>query len=144
MNRTWYAAMAVGLILTGCQVDHAGAHPDTFNLNQDFDLGGGKVASTDGDGLRLRFTDVFEGSRCPERVECFWTGQARLSILVQPTGEAPSTLEINTNPAPGQNVSTGRVGEYTIELKSLEPYPQTPDDATPLEDYRVTLLVGKG
>ncbi len=115
MNRTWCAAMAVALILSGCQVDHAGADPVTLNLNQDFDLGGGQEASIDG-GLRVRFTDVFEDSRCPERVECFWTGQARLSIEVQPTGDPPSTLQFNTNPAPGQNVSTGRVGEYTIAM----------------------------
>jgi hypothetical protein len=29
-------------------------------------------------------------------------------------------------------------------MRSLEPYPQTPEDATPLADYRLTLSVAKG
>ena len=33
------------------------------------------------------------------------------------------------------------VDDYTIELKSLDPYPQTPDDRIALEDYTATLLV---
>jgi hypothetical protein len=52
-------------------------------------------------------------------------------------------MEFNTNPAPGQTRQTTEVGAYTVELKSLDPYPQTPDDATALEDYSATLLVRK-
>lgn len=148
MTRAWCVAVVLTLLLTGCQVDNAAADPVdgpvNAGLNQDFTLGGGQEASIDGEGLRVRFTDVGEDSRCPARVECFWTGQARLAILVQPDAHAPSTLEFNTNPVPGQKVSTVRVDEYTIAMRSLEPYPQTPDDATSLEDYRVTLSVSKG
>ncbi len=49
----------------------------------------------------------------------------------------------NTNPAAGQNVSTVIAGEYTVTMRSLEPYSQTPDDATSLEDYRLRLSVVK-
>jgi hypothetical protein len=36
-----------------------------------------------------------------------------------------------------------QVGEYAIELVSLDPYPQTPDDALALEQYRATLVMRK-
>jgi len=91
--------------------------------------------------LRLRFADVLEDSRCPTEVECFWTGQARIAIEVQPDGSGPTAVQFNTNPAPGQTVNTATVGRYTIELRSLDPYPQTPDDPIRFESYRATLMV---
>ena len=51
--------------------------------------------------------------------------------------------DFNTNPAPGENVHTVGVDEYSVELKSLDPYPRTPDDPIAFEDYRATLLVGR-
>ncbi|MCW2514665.1 MAG: hypothetical protein JWR11_3707 [Mycobacterium sp.] len=144
MIRSWLPVLALGLALAGCRMDHAAAGPVTFDLDQPFALGGGQEASINGADLRVRFTDVLEDSRCPKQVECFWTGQARMAIVVQPAGDSPTTLEFNTNPAPGQAVSTVQVGGYTITLRSLDPYPQTPDDATSLEDYRATLSVTKG
>ena len=33
------------------------------------------------------------------------------------------------------------VDGYTIDLKSLEPYPRTPDDGVALEEYTATLVV---
>jgi len=131
------AAVAVSLLAAGCQV--ASADP---GLDRDFTLGGGQEASVD--GLRVRFANVLEDSRCPASVACFWSGQARLTVVAQTEGGPPTTVEFNTNPAPGQGVSSDQVGDYTVTMRSLEPYPQTPEDATPLEEYRVTLSVAKG
>jgi len=131
------AAVAVSLLAPGCQV--ASADP---GLDRDVTLGGGQEASVD--GLRVRFADVLEDSRCPTSVACVWSGQARLTVVAQAEDGPPTTVEFNTNPAPGQGFSSGRVGDYTVTMRSLEPYPQTPEDATPLEDYRLTLSVAKG
>jgi len=139
--KAWAPALAaVTLLAAGCQAASAG--PLVYGLDQDFTLGGGQEASVD--GLHVRFSDVLEDSRCPARVACFWTGQARLTVVAQAGDDPATTVEFNTNPAPGQGVSSGRVGDYTIAMHSLEPYPQTPEDATPLEDYRLTLSVAKG
>lgn len=141
MIKAWLPALAaVSLLAAGCQV--ASADPVTVGLDRDFTLGGGQEASVD--GLRVRFADVLEDSRCPARVACFWSGQARLTVVAQPEGDPPTTVVFNTNPAPGQGVSSGTVGEYTVTMRALEPYPQTPEDATPFEDYRLTLSVTKG
>jgi hypothetical protein len=74
-------------------------------------------------------------------VQCVWTGQARIAIVVQPDSTAPTTVEFNTNPAPGQTVNMATVGAYRIELRSLDPYPQTPEDPIAFEDYRATLVL---
>lgn len=138
MITAWLPALAaVGLLAAGCPV--ASADP---SLDRDFTLGGGQETSVD--GLRVRFADVLEDSRCPARVACFWSGQARLTVVAQTDDAPPTTVEFNTNPAPGQGVSSGRVGDYTVTMRSLAPYPQTPEDATPLADYRLTLSVAKG
>lgn len=145
MNKwTWFLAVLIGLALMGCHVDEpARADVPEVNLNQPFALGGGQEAVIPSEKLRLRFTDVLEDSRCPTRVQCFWTGQARIAFEVQPDGAAPTTVEVNTNPAPGQTVTSATIGTYRIELQSLDPYPQTPDDPIAFEDYRATLVVRK-
>jgi hypothetical protein len=134
----------IGLALMGCHVDEpARADASEFSLNEPFVLGGGQDALIPSEKLRLRFTDVLEDSRCPTRVQCFWTGQARIALEVQPDGSSPTTIEFDTNPAPGQTVTSATIGAYSIELQSLDPYPQTPDDPIAFEDYRATLVVNK-
>jgi hypothetical protein len=132
------------LALVSCHVGGpARADVPEFNLNQPFALSGGQEALIPSENLRLRFTDVLEDSRCPTQVDCFWTGQARIAVAVQPEEGNPTKVEFNTNPAPGQTVKVVTVGQYSVELQSLDPYPQTPDPI-PFEDYRATLLVRKG
>jgi hypothetical protein len=103
----------------------------------------GQDAVITGENLRLHFDEVLEDSRCPAQVECVWTGQARIAVVVHAAASTPITVAFNTNPAPGQNAQTAQVGEYKITLLSLEPYPQTPEDPIDLEQYRATLEVSK-
>lgn len=119
------------------------ARADTVEarLDRPFVLAGGQQASLTGESLRLRFTAVPEDSRCPTEVECFWTGQARVIVMVDDGRAGEETVEFNTNPAPGQNRQTVQTGDYELTLQALDPYPRTPDDAPPLSDYRATLLV---
>jgi hypothetical protein len=63
---------------------------------------------------------------------------------VQPEGSDSTNVEFNTNPAPGQTVTVATVGRYSVELQSLDPYPQTPENPIPFEDYRAALVVRKG
>ncbi|MEO3758504.1 hypothetical protein ABGB19_09510 [Mycobacterium sp. B14F4] len=141
--RTWLAAVVV-LALVSCQ----GGHPARANgieaaLGQPFTLAGGQQATIIGAPLRLRFTQVLEDSRCPTEVECVWTGQARVAVEVERGQGRPTTVEFNTNPAPGQNRQAVRSDGYLIALQALDPYPRTPDDVATLEDYRATLLVSR-
>lgn len=139
----WLLAMA-GLALAGCQGSHH-ARADTVEarLDQPFVLAGGQQADIAGEPLRLRFTEVLEDSRCPTEVECFWTGQARVAVVIEDDRSGQQTVEFNTNPAPGQNRQTVRAGGDEITLQALDPYPRTPDDHLTLSDYRATLLVSR-
>jgi hypothetical protein len=141
---TWPFAALLGLALISCHIDEpARADVPEFGLNEAFTLGGGQDALIPGENLRLRFTDVLEDSRCPTQVECFWTGQARITIAVQPEGDGSTTVEFNTNPAPGQTVNEATVGRYSVDLQSLDPYPQRPEDPVLFKGYRATLVVRK-
>ncbi|MDT5019166.1 MAG: hypothetical protein QOD39_5326 [Mycobacterium sp.] len=143
MNKLWIVVALLGIALAGCQFSQkADADPSEFILNQIFTLGGGQEAVIRGQNLSLRFTEVLEDSRCPKQVECFWTGQARISIVVE-SGKGQTTVSFNTNPAPGLNQQTADVGDYAIVLESLDPYPETPDGGIALQDYRAMLLVRK-
>src|SRR6185312_11912344 len=138
----WLIVAVLALAMTACQASRkAEADPVEFALGQEFPLSGGKEATIAGENLRVRFTDVLEDSRCPTEVECFWTGQARIALAVEPAGREATTVNFNTNPAPGQNVQTADVDAFTVELKSLEPYPRTPDDPIAFEGYTATLVV---
>jgi hypothetical protein len=138
----WAFVALFGLALIGCHMgQQARADAPEANLNEAFMLGGRQEAVIAGENLRLRFDQVLEDSRCPVRVECVWTGQARIAIVVQPDGGEPSTVTFNTNPAPGQTINVVAVGDHTVELQSLDPYPQSPEEPIPVEDYRATLLV---
>jgi hypothetical protein len=126
-----------------CHIDEpARADVPEFNLNEAFTLAGGQEGLIPSEKLRLGFAEVLEDSRCPTQVECFWTGQARIAITVQPEGSTATKVEFNTNPAPGQTVKVADASPYSVVLQSLDPYPQTPD-AIAFEDYRVTLVVRK-
>jgi hypothetical protein len=135
--------VALSLTSAACHADQAAAQPLAINVGQPFTLAGGQEATVNGENMRIRFDQVLEDSRCPKQVECFWTGQARVSLLVEPNGRGESTLEFNTNPAPDQNDQMARLDEYTFTMDSLEPYPQTPEQSIPLADYRLRLTVGK-
>jgi hypothetical protein len=140
----WPFVVLFGLALMSCQFDEAArADVPEVNLNEAFALAGGQEGLIPSEKLRLRFAELLEDSRCPTQVECFWTGQARIAVSVHPDGSAPTTIEFNTNPAPGQTVKVAQVDRYSIELQSLDPYPQTPDPPIAFEDYRATLVVRK-
>src|ERR1700712_3757212 len=100
-------AFCAALALASCQV--ARADPSEYGLNEPFALAGGQEAEIRAVGLRLRFTEVLEDSRCPKLVACFWSGQARIAVVVEQSGSLPTTVQFNTNPAPGQNIQTVRV-----------------------------------
>jgi hypothetical protein len=143
VRKLWLATVTIGLALASCHSNQAVAQPITAKLGQAFTLAGGQEATVDGENMRVRFDKVLEDSRCPKQVECFWTGQARIAVLVEPNGRGETTLEFNTNPAPGQNNQTAQLDEYTVAMDSLDPYPQNPNQPIPLEDYRVRLTVTK-
>ena len=91
--------------------------------------------------LTLEFVELLEDSRCPRQVDCFWSGQGRLVVEVWLTGEEPTTFELNTLPTDNKNFISYET--YQIQLLSLDPYPETPEQQIALEDYQATFVVTK-
>jgi hypothetical protein len=91
------------------------------------------------DGLTVEFSEILEDSRCPRQVDCVWSGQGRLVIYVWLTGQEPTAFELNTLSSLNQSVISYEA--YQIELLSLDPYPETPEQEIALEDYEATFVV---
>jgi hypothetical protein len=116
---TWPFVVLLGLALTSCQVDEpARADVPEFSLNDAFTLSGVQDGLIPSERLRIRFADVMEDSRCPTQVECFWTGQARIAVSVQPDGSGSTTVEFNTKPRAGPDGqgSDGRAIQHRVAI----------------------------
>ncbi|MBK8900648.1 MAG: hypothetical protein IPM53_05680 [Anaerolineaceae bacterium] len=127
--------LAAGLWLRACHTPE----PSPVQLDQSFTISINQPAQFAEKGLSLTFQDVLEDSRCPSNVQCAWAGQARISIRVSQTGQAPATLEMNTNPPLEQDVVT--YGDFQIQLLALDPYPEEIGQHIPAKRYEATFLV---
>ena len=77
-------------------------------------------------GMKIKFLDVLEDSRCPEGRQCIWAGNAKVRIAVWTGRQKPLVLEVNSTLQP-QVVNYGR---YEIRLAALDPKP-TADNGKP-------------
>ena len=94
-----------------------------------------------GQQVTVRFDRVLEDSRCPAQVDCVWAGQARIALVVESGGAPPQTVELSTFPASDATGPTARVGVHSVTLRSLDPYPQSPQDSPALHGYRATISI---
>src|SRR5689334_8312080 len=90
-------------------------------------------------GMKIKFLDVFEDSRCPEGRACVWAGNAKVRIAVWTGRKKPRILEVNSTLQP-QVVNYGR---YEIRLAALDPKP-TADNSKPSKGgYLATFPVAR-
>ena len=111
------------------------------NLGQPFILPLGHSVHLAEADLTMTFWSLLEDSRCPKQVNCFWAGQVRIIIQVQQGQAAATLIEMNTNPPLKQNIVS--YADYDIELIGVDPYPESPDQTIPPEDYQTTFVVKK-
>ena len=79
----------------------------------------GKQAPAKHSGLKIRFLEISEDSRCPSGVNCIWAGNARVKFEVTNRGGGNRSLEANTTTGPKGDQFDG----WAIELVSLTPRP---------------------
>ena len=77
-------------------------------------------------GMKIKFLDILEDSRCPEGRACVWAGNAKVRISVRSGRQQPVILEVNSTLQP-QVVNYGR---FEIRLAALDPKP-TGDNGKP-------------
>lgn len=127
--------LSVLLLLTN--VAQAGGRKDV-SLNQEFALKVGQSALIRPGGLKVTFESVLEDSRCPEGVDCIWSGNARITVGLSGAGGKPTRVELNTDVEPRQQSYL----DYEVKLMGLAPRPKEGHKVDE-NSYNVTLLVKK-
>jgi hypothetical protein len=113
--------------------------PINVILDEPFRLKLGQRGYLEPTGLTIEFQTILRDWRCPSQVECSEAGAIDIAIYVWLADLEPTRFEISTNPAIYQDIIP--YDAYEIRLLAVDPYPETPEQSIPLEDYEVTLMV---
>jgi hypothetical protein len=111
---------------------------EVIRLGQEFDLKIDQEAAIEGEGLAVVFESVLEDSRCPEGVDCIWSGNAKIRIRSSKQKHAPAHIEINTHVEP----KSSSYLDYEIKLVALKPRPKADKPVQPNE-YKAALIITK-
>ena len=71
-------------------------------------------------GIKVRFVELVEDSRCPVDVNCIQAGNAKIRVEVSKRGRSKS-LELDTNSMKGAAIFEG----YRFQLRKLTPEPRS-------------------
>ena len=88
-------------------------------------------------GLKVKFIEVTEDSRCPEGTNCIWAGVAKVKIQLRKNGKT-AVFELNTN----QRDRSATFGGYELKLSKLTPYPKA-SSPVPRASYSATFVIDK-
>jgi len=69
-------------------------------------------------GIKLKFVDVLDDSRCPSDVECVWEGTVSLMINIKYSRQDLGDFILNSS-----NLQKVSFMGYYVKFKELEPYP---------------------
>ena len=111
---------------------------EVIRLGQEFDLKINQEAMIEGEALDVVFESVLEDSRCPEGVDCIWSGNAKIKLRSGKQKQTPAAVELNTN----VGSKSSSYLNYDIRLVALKPRPKADKPIQPNE-YRATLIVTK-
>lgn len=109
-----------------------------IRLGQEFELKIDQEALLEGEGLTVRFDSVLEDSRCPEGVDCIWSGNAKIRLKSGKQKQTPATVELNTD----AGAKSSSYLNYEIKLVALKPRPKADKPVQP-DEYRAVLIVTK-
>jgi hypothetical protein len=109
-----------------------------IRLGQEFELQINQEAMIEGEGLAVVFESVLEDSRCPEGVDCIWSGNAKIKVRLSKHKQTPATIELNTD----VETKISSYLNYEIRLIALKPRPKA-DKAVRPDEYKATLIVTK-
>jgi hypothetical protein len=137
------ASISASSSFTGADAT-AGGVPARARLGVPFDLAYGQSVQVAGSDIEISFLNVTEDSRCPSDVTCVWAGQVSVMFNLTQTSGTDLGIVVLTVGA-GSNASSAerQVGEYTLRLVDVKPYPASTTDI-PLSDYVATIVLSKG
>jgi hypothetical protein len=99
----------------------------------------GESATSADNAITVTFIEILEDSRCPADVMCIWAGQVKVLIEVA-YGTEIQQYTLTGHTLLEGDVNSITVGEYTITLVQVDPYPlaSQPTDAAA---YQATLNI---
>jgi hypothetical protein len=109
-----------------------------IRLGQEFELKINQEATIEGEGLAVTFESVLEDSRCPDGVDCIWSGNAKIRIRSSKQKQTPATIELNTDAGP----KSSSYLNYEIRLVGLKPSPK-PNEAVKPHEYKAALIIAR-
>ena len=77
--------------------------------------------ATSKSGVKVKFLELIEDSRCPTDTNCIWAGNAKIKVEVSKPGHKAKTVTLNS----GVNPQSVLFGGYQIKLTGLTPEPRT-------------------
>lgn len=140
MDRIYMLVAALAL-LSGCV---NGPQADiSAGLGENFSLKINQSAYIQSAGMLISFVSVEQDSRCPRDVICVWEGAAVIGLKWQDPGSEGQFMNLNISTQEGKERITYDGEVYSIELVSLDPYPELEVPIAP-DDYSATLRLTKG
>lgn len=110
-------------------------------LDTQFQLKVNQTAFLEIQGIRVKFLDVTEDSRCPSDVVCIWAGQVTVLVNVLKDDQDMGNLSL-TDQAGNEALNTKTFDNYSIKLVKVDPYPISTEKIE-LADYIATFVVAK-
>ena len=101
------------LIGFGPFVGVSAKHPDRVSVKVN-------EVATAKSGIRIKFVEMIDDSRCPTDTNCIWAGNAKIKVRITKNGRSKD-LELNSNLAPRDVVFAG----YSFKLVGLTPEPRS-------------------
>lgn len=127
---------AMALVMSGCMTPSGVTPVIHIQPGRQFNLAVGQEAQIQGSAVSIRFSGVGEDSRCGTDVQCIWTGNAVVRLILSSSATTPDESHLNTGLEPRQTPYAG----YTIRLVALNPAPKSGKQIAQTE-YVVTLEV---
>jgi hypothetical protein len=134
MVRPLSAAPLVLLAVAACAENPAGTSVPTGRA---FQLRVGESVAVEGADLGVRFERVASDSRCPANAVCVTLGDAAVVFTITRGGSPAQSLTLHTEPEEDRRAT---VGDWTLSLTRLDPYPHAGSRISPSE-YQAMLRV---
>ena len=122
----------------------SGGQPIEAVLGEPFTLEIGESAIIGDQNVALTFVEVIRDVRCPTLVTCAEKGPVEISVTLQIQSSQTTRYEMNPEQVPEflgwapNHVSTSG---FVVELQSVDPYPEMPEDMIDFSHYQATFVI---
>ena len=118
----------------------AGRPTRAARLDEPFKLEEGESVAFTSESLEVRFDAMVADSRCPANVVCVWAGEATVAVtLAGANGEEVGKVELTLGAHP--DAAYANVGDHSVTLMFLDPYPGTPEAQRQGDDPEYTAVL---